>query len=219
MTDALFQTPTAAAPVAAVGTTPAAHALGAAGAVPVAPDPGDGAQASPAALRGEAQPAGLVLQIHVVGIPAPQGSKRHVGNGVMVESSSKRLKPWRQDVKQAALDALELAQLAGAWPGPLTDCDIDVTFLMPRPRSHYRTGRYAHLLRPDAPTRHTSRPDGDKLMRSTLDALKVAGVYQDDANVVIHTGRKYYSSGHSGAVIHVYTEDSSASPAATIVRR
>lgn len=207
MTDALFE-------------TPAAHALGAAGALPVALVPGDGPETSPAAVRGEAHPAGPVLEIHVVGLPAPQGSKRHVGNGIMVESSSKRLKPWRQDVKEAALDALELARLAGTWAAPLTDCDIDVTFLMPRPRAHYRTGRYAHVLRPDAPSRHTSRPDGDKLMRSTLDALKVAGVYQDDANVVIHTGRKYYSSGHTGAVIHVYADQPhlSASPADTTVR-
>ena len=41
--------------------------------------------------------------IPVIGIPAPQGSKRHVGNGIMIENS-KRVKPWRQDVKEAALN-------------------------------------------------------------------------------------------------------------------
>lgn len=50
----------------ATGTTPAAHALGAAGALPVAQDPGDGSGTSPVALRGEAQPAGPVH--HVVGV-------------------------------------------------------------------------------------------------------------------------------------------------------
>ena len=35
---------------------------------------------------------------------APQGSKRHVGNGVMIESS-KRVKPFRQDVRFTAIDA------------------------------------------------------------------------------------------------------------------
>ena len=157
--------------------------------------------------------AGPVLDIHVIGVPAPQGSKRHVGNGIMIEQSSKRLKPWRQDVKQAALDALELATLAGTWTGPLNDCDIDVTFLMRRPRSHYRAGRHAHELRPDAPHRHTSRPDGDKLLRSTLDALKVAGVYVDDANLATIVARKVYSSGHSGAVIHIYAPASSPTAA------
>ena len=41
--------------------------------------------------------------IPVIGMPAPQGSKRHVGNGIMIENS-KRVKPWRQDVKEAALE-------------------------------------------------------------------------------------------------------------------
>ena len=40
---------------------------------------------------------------HITGItPAPQGSKRHVGNGRMVESSAK-VKPWREAVRQEAL--------------------------------------------------------------------------------------------------------------------
>ena len=46
-----------------------------------------------------------VITIRVYGTPAPQGSKRHVGRGVMVESS-KKVKPWREAVKQAALDLI-----------------------------------------------------------------------------------------------------------------
>ncbi len=38
-----------------------------------------------------------------MGKPAPQGSKRSLGGRVMIESS-KRCKPWRQDVRHAALD-------------------------------------------------------------------------------------------------------------------
>ena len=34
------------------------------------------------------------VSFNVIGIPGAQGSKRHVGNGVMVESS-KKVKPWR----------------------------------------------------------------------------------------------------------------------------
>ena len=41
------------------------------------------------------------LTFRVYGTPAPQGSKRHVGRGVMVESS-KKVAPWRQDVVAAA---------------------------------------------------------------------------------------------------------------------
>ena len=45
------------------------------------------------------------LAFTVRGIPGAQGSKRHVGHGVMIESS-KKVKPWRSDVKAAAEDAI-----------------------------------------------------------------------------------------------------------------
>ena len=47
--------------------------------------------------------AGQEILIRINGLPAPQGSKRHVGGGIMVESS-KRAKPWRQDVMHQARD-------------------------------------------------------------------------------------------------------------------
>ena len=40
--------------------------------------------------------------IPVRGVPAPQGSKRHIGNGILIENS-KKVKPWRQDVRAAAI--------------------------------------------------------------------------------------------------------------------
>lgn len=45
-----------------------------------------------------------MIEITVHGLPAPQGSKRHVGRGVMVESS-KNVKPWRSAVVWAAISA------------------------------------------------------------------------------------------------------------------
>ena len=36
-----------------------------------------------------------MIEIKVIGLPAPQGSKRHVGHGVMIESSN-NVKPWRE---------------------------------------------------------------------------------------------------------------------------
>lgn len=108
----------------------------------------------------------------VRGIPAPQGSKRHVGGGRMVESS-KKVQPWRQDVRAAAEDAMN-----GHLPfdGPL---EILVTFTLPKPKTVKR-------LLPNV------RPDIDKLSRSTLDALGSAGVYNDDAQVVHLTAAKVY---------------------------
>ena len=95
-------------------------------------------------LTAYTQPTSLVLRVH--GLPAPQGSKRHVGHGVMVESS-KKVKPWREAVKWVALEAKE----PGVVTFPTGAVRTGITFWMPRPRSHYRTGTNAHLLRTGVP--------------------------------------------------------------------
>lgn len=71
---------------------------------------------------------------------------------------------------------------AGADPlrGPLV---VNMLFDMPRPKSHYGTGRNANKLKKSAPVEHTQAPDIDKLARLVLDSLQVAGVINDDAQV------------------------------------
>lgn len=128
--------------------------------------------------------AGVVttLAFNVNGIPGAQGSKRHVGHGVMVESSAK-VKPWRSDVKAAAEAALIASDTWERATGPVA---VVIEFRFTRPKSHYRTGRNAHLLRDDAPAYCTSRGAGDidKLERSSNDALVAAGVMLDDSLIV-----------------------------------
>ena len=46
-----------------------------------------------------------MIWFFVPGVPAPQGSKRHVGNGRMVESS-KDLPAWRHSVGWKAREAM-----------------------------------------------------------------------------------------------------------------
>lgn len=119
----------------------------------------------------------------VMGTPAPQGSKRHVGRGVMVESS-KRVAPWREAVvAQAQRDGLAGKRLTG----PVS---VDVLFLLPRPKGHYGTGRNADQVKPGAPKYPAGKPDLDKLARAVLDALVQAGVIGDDAQVVDLDARK-----------------------------
>ena len=122
----------------------------------------------------------LMARIEVRGLPAPQGSKRHVGNGVMIESS-KYVKPWRQDVRAAA-EAWITAR-PGLYPmdGPLS---VDMVFSMPRPKGHYGTGRNAGTLKLSAPLYPQGMPDLSKLVRSTEDALTSAGLWKDDSRVV-----------------------------------
>jgi len=111
------------------------------------------------------------LEIVVYGNPAPQGSKKFVGmangHGMMIESS-KKVKPWRQDVKAAALTAR-----AGEPPidGPII---ASMVFTMPKPLSAPKRKR----------TYPDKKPDLSKLVRSTEDALTDAGIWRDDARVI-----------------------------------
>ena len=102
--------------------------------------------------------------IWIPGIPAPQGSKRHVGRGILIESS-KRVAPWR------AVVALTVGErTTHVINGPVS---LILQFVMPRPKA--------------TPKRATppavKKPDLDKLARAVLDAL--SGVaYRDDSQVV-----------------------------------
>jgi Holliday junction resolvase RusA-like endonuclease len=112
----------------------------------------------------------------VLGKPAPQGSKRHVGRGVMVESS-KRCKPWRQDVRHTAMDLLPSDWYANMSKAITLSC----VFVFARPKNHFRTNGH---LKPSAP-RHCSGRIGDisKLVRAVEDAM-TGVVYNDDAQII-----------------------------------
>lgn len=140
------------------------------------------------------------LVVVVRGVPAPQGSKRHVGNGRMVEQSP-HLKSWRATVSQYAAAARYATR---TWPTAEElkghPIELHCVFTLARPASHWRTGKLAHLLRDSAPTQPGSRPDLDKLLRSTLDALTDAGAIFDDSQVVSISAQKSYPGGHIDAL-------------------
>ncbi len=119
-----------------------------------------------------------VIRIVVRGAPAPQGSKSYMGTiksgmkkgkAIMVESS-KKVRPWRQDVKAAAEGWRERS---GVLPidGPVV---VRMTFTLPKPKSAPKTRR----------TYPMRTPDLSKLARSTEDALTDAGIWTDDARVI-----------------------------------
>jgi len=105
-----------------------------------------------------------MITLTVYGRPAPQGSKRHVGNGRMIEMS-RHVGNWRDDVRAAALAEQPTAPL----DGPLV---VRMVFTIARPAAAKKR------LAP-----HTM-PDLSKLARATEDALTSAGIWADDARVV-----------------------------------
>jgi crossover junction endodeoxyribonuclease RusA len=132
------------------------------------------------------------IEFFVPGIPRPQGSKRSLGRGVMVESS-KYVADWRQDVKQAAWTyRLQMEPLTV----PLS---VRLDFNLPRPKYHYGSDgavkpRY-DLARP------SSKPDVDKLTRAVLDAITSSGLWRDDSLVVDLRASKWFSANDVGVQV------------------
>ena len=145
-------------------------------------------------------PSSQIVEFWVDGVPRPQGSKRHVGGGRMVEASP-HVKGWRDLVSAVAFQSM---------PGdPIsTPVGVAVHFLFRRPASHYRAGKNAHLLRAGAPDRQTTRTvgDTDKLCRAILDSLAVTsggGVLVDDSQVVWLYGQKDWAQDDEGPGAYV----------------
>lgn len=131
----------------------------------------------------------------IMGQPVGQGSMTPVRAGprlaVKHPRSSETHRRWMVDIMNAA------------W-GDRTPLDRPVRvvaeFAFQRPRSHH--GKRG-LLR-SAPVFHTQRPDVDKLLRLTLDALTLAGVIGDDARVVEAEGLKRWCSDEENPKTRVW---------------
>lgn len=148
-----------------------------------------------------------MIELWIAGLPAPQGSKRHVGRGIMVESNEKTLRPWRSTIAFEAIRALEAFDPLG-YPsrGPVR---VTLGFSFPHPAGHFRTGKNAGLLKPSAPAVKATRPDIDKLVRAVLDAL-TGLAFADDGQVVELLAFKAF--GHAGVAIAVDEVDPFVSP-------
>jgi crossover junction endodeoxyribonuclease RusA len=135
---------------------------------------------------GESQLGPSALQFFCPGHPKAQGSKRHVGRGIMVESS-KDLAPWRQAVA-------EYARREGTrFSAPVY---LQLCFWFQRPASHYGTGRNAGKLKRTAPMFREKQPDLDKCIRAVCDALVIAQTIPDDRWIVkLYAEKRYGDPG------------------------
>jgi len=125
------------------------------------------------------------LDFFVPGDPAPQGSKRYLGDGRMVESST-RVASWRADIRAVAESVMKPRHEA-LWAVPVA---VELDFYLSRPKSHFGTGRNAQKIKESAPN-WPGRPDVDKLARAVLDAL-TGLVIADDSTVVELRASKSY---------------------------
>jgi len=123
------------------------------------------------------------LYFTAYGIPRPQGSKRHVGNGVMIEASD--VKPWRKAIANAVFEAWIRSGDDRPFTGPV---EVWATFYLPRPKTIKR-------LLPSV------APDLDKLQRALGDALSIdSKALADDSLIVRWNASKLYADSHDAGV-------------------
>lgn len=128
------------------------------------------------------------LVIRALGTPAPQGSffGKVIGTWVkpnlvlnpraMVVADNKATAPWRK----AVLEAADSAKLAHDWLQLNDACAVEIVFYLERPAAAKNRAWPA------------VRPDLDKYVRSTLDALTAAHIFADDSRVVRLVAEKRY---------------------------
>lgn len=120
-----------------------------------------------------------MITIEVRGIPAPQGSKRHVGGGRMIEQV-RAVAPWREAVRHETQHQVPAGQ--GFARGVAVAAEI--SFHLPRPASAPKRVRL--------PVR--KKNDIDKLLRAVLDGLTAGGALTDDGQVTHVTVSKDFAS-------------------------
>ena len=130
----------------------------------------------------------MEIAFDVMGRPAPQGSKKSIGNNRFIESS-KFLPAWRSAVRVAAETAVTL----GSWDRVSGPVELEVMFYLDRPSTISRTKRPYPIVPPDL----------DKLARSCLDPL-TGLIYDDDSQVIRLLAWKTYADTRTpGAFIRV----------------
>lgn len=133
-------------------------------------------------VRGRAQPAG-----------SKRPFKRKDGS-LGVRDANDASREWKNLVADKAVETMRgQPKLEGSLA-------MLLTFYVVRPKSHYGTGRNAHLLKESAPAFPSTRPDTLKLTRAVEDAL-TGIVYRDDAQIAMQLSIRRYAESPSVSVV------------------
>ena len=126
-----------------------------------------------------------MTRLYVPGVPRPQGSKRHVGRGIMVESSKHR-PAWRKAVAVAA----RTAHTGTPYDGPVA---ITAEFIMPRPKNWGKKRQDPMIQRPDL----------DKLIRAVMDGISGIVIRDDSQAVRMVLAKRRAAPGEGPGVVVV----------------
>lgn len=124
------------------------------------------------------------IQLQVLGEPTAQ--KRH--RSVRMGSFNRQYDPSASDKG----DFLSIVQKYAPQTPFAVPLHLELQFYFTRPKSHYKTGNNAHLLKDNPAVYHTSRPDVDNLSKFVMDALNKI-YWKDDSYIVSCSVQKLYS--------------------------
>jgi len=160
-----------------------------------------------------------MFKLQIEGIPVSGGSKTAVffrskkgaaasrrPNFAMVDTADMRKndpgarKRWMNHISTMAQAHFKDDMIMGA-------VVLKMDFFMPRPKTHFRTGKFAHIMKDSAPPEHIVKPDEDKLLRPAQDAL--SGIcWKDDCQIIsVQVTKQYAEKGKEGVDIYISTPD------------
>lgn len=123
-----------------------------------------------------------MISFFVPGTPVPKGSakafyNKHLGRSQVMQDNREKQKPWASIISVTAQECHR---------GPLIEGPVKLSleFTLPRLKSHFGSGKKAHLVKENAPIWHVSKPDLDKLIRCVKDAL-TGVIWKDDSQVCL----------------------------------
>jgi len=103
---------------------------------------------------------------------------------------------WKALIKLAAKPHTPAQPFTGA-------VSVKLMFSFARPKSHFRTGKFAGELKLGAPYFVTSKPDNDNLEKATWDAITdLTGFWRDDCQIAHNETLKIYGAA-GGLVVEI----------------
>ena len=132
--------------------------------------------------------------IKIAGNPIAQKRHRFARGFVYDPSSKDKKQVIHQVVEQFREKPME---------GPVY---IDFTFICKRPKSHYRTGKFANMLKHTAPEFMVKKADIDNFVKFYMDVFNKI-CYLDDAQVYSMVAKKRYVEEDEEPCVEILLEE------------
>ena len=129
----------------------------------------------------------MMMNVRVNGTPKPQPRPRAFARG----GKARVYDPGTAEAWKSAVASAFQPFAGKAFTEPL---HLLITFYLPRPKSHFGTGRNAALLKDTSPVYHTQKPDCDNLAKAVMDCLSDIGFWRDDCQVIGLTVKKMWDT-------------------------